>query len=708
MSATATTADPHLVIERWCNTFVTARASPKREAAISDVARRIERSIHEDFPASCALRLGRSFGSGTTGLWLIRQLQVNFFVDIAKPGAGDISAEWSDRFSALLAELIGRGPDSDEGVLYFTSRAAYLAQFALDLIAGRAWSKWYYEEFRSLAMLSTSRAIAEVVSREPEEGAKAIVHLARIERLNEVLPLLSAVDAQMIYHCCFRGSTGDSSASASLSSRRLAELPIPVSSCSELDLWIGRLLEVWNEEPIRPSGGMVQTSFHEALRWLALVAARSPGVELDPVSCFAVESLIELRRVLEELQSPIVADRMVRGLVENKINLAEAIETASRQGSASPAKALRFLLAAAQGDADWAVQAAGVLLKDRLPPAQAIVARESMISAFAGIFLLGPALVRLNEVLEVIAGDGEEAKEIAGFLRYLVLIKTAGVKRTFEATGDPALRLLTGCHRWQLQDWQRACPAIDLERAGALLLRDLPAFAGCDIDCLLAEIIPAPDHAKEVLLLREFARNEWIHAQALEPQTGAREHALIAALSLIGESTGRLPAVLLHPSVSELAQSPKLHQFADRVVALDSADTNSGHALLSSCIAAPVSPEKYAQLVCSSGQEFSYFSFTTRWPDFDLALDLFGILLSRAALREFARHLLGFQTSSPEHLYSNFLEGIGTVRQQPGRIETELPRSPLLLVLQLSGLTRQTYTLPWLEGNEVCLLPPKE
>ena len=119
-------------------------------------------------------------------------------------------------------------------------------------------------------------------------------------------------------------------------------------------------------------------------------------------------------------------------------------------------------------------------------------------------------------------------------------------------------------------------------------------------------------------------------------------------------------------------------------------------------------PEKHAQLLRSCGPEFSYFSFANLWPDLDLGFDLFGTLLARSVMREFTRHLLGFQSSSPEHLYVNFLEGIGTVRQQPGRIEVELPRTPLLLVLQLSGHTRQSYTLPWLEGKEVCLLPPKE
>jgi hypothetical protein len=131
-------------------------------------------------------------------------------------------------------------------------------------------------------------------------------------------------------------------------------------------------------------------------------------------------------------------------------------------------------------------------------------------------------------------------------------------------------------------------------------------------------------------------------------------------------------------------------------------------ALLPGRIPVPMPPEKYAQMVRPSEREFSYFSFANLWPDVDSSFDLLGVLLSRTVMREFARHLMGFQASSPEHLYRNFLDGIGTLRSQPERIEVELPRSPLLLVLQLSGLTRQTFTLPWLEGKEVCLLPPKE
>jgi hypothetical protein len=688
MSATAAAGGGRLVIERWRNTFVVAGNSPGREAATHDLTRRIDRSIQEDFSASCARRVDRRFGSDATGLWLIRLVHLNFIVDVSKPGAGDIAAEWSDLFSAHLAELIGRGSDNEEGVLYFASRAAYVAQFVLDLAAGRAWGKWYYEEFSSLAMLSTSRAIAEVLSRHPGDGAEAILYLARIGRLDEVLPVITPTDAQKIVNSHSGGAA---------------------EADSELSLWVGRLLEVCNAEPML-AGRTALSSFHNRLRWLALAAVRFPSVEFNATSYIAVERLIELRRVLEEIRSSIIADRIVRQLVDGKTDLEEASEIALKQGATSPERGLRFLVETAQGDIDWAVQAVAVLLRDQSTPVQAVVSCDSMVSGFAGMFLLGPALGRLNELLDAIAGESEDSKETASFLRYMVLGRCAGSARILDASMDAALRLLSGCHRLDLRDSSSVGQRIDLKRAYALFLGALGDFAGAEARSLLAEIVDS-HHGKEVVLLRDVHRNEWVYAASIEQKAGAREHALITALNLISKSIGSPRIILLDRLLAGFAESVELRRQADRIVTLTDETPGSeiNDALLSTgCFSAPLPPEKYTQLIRPSRHEFSYFSSGDLWHDVDLFFDPFGVLLARAAMREFARHLLGFQASSPEYLYRNFLEGIGTVRQESGRIEVELPRAPLLLVLQLSGLTRQTFTLPWLGEKELCLLPPRE
>jgi hypothetical protein len=163
--------------------------------------------------------------------------------------------------------------------------------------------------------------------------------------------------------------------------------------------------------------------------------------------------------------------------------------------------------------------------------------------------------------------------------------------------------------------------------------------------------------------------------------------------------------------VLELAQSQALRSRVHRLLALDREDAGSEAAKMlvsAGCVSVATPQGKIAHLLGSAEDEFAHLFFGNPWPDFNLALDLVSALLARAALKEFARRLMGLQASSPEHLCRNFLEGVGTIRTLPERIEVELPRSPLSLVLQLSGLSTQTYTVPWLEGREVCLLPWRE
>jgi hypothetical protein len=71
--------------------------------------------------------------------------------------------------------------------------------------------------------------------------------------------------------------------------------------------------------------------------------------------------------------------------------------------------------------------------------------------------------------------------------------------------------------------------------------------------------------------------------------------------------------------------------------------------------------------------------------------------IAHGVMRRFARSLIGFHGSSPEHLYENFLEGPGVIRFCEEAIVIELPRSPLQMVLHLSGATEQSYHVPWLQ-----------
>lgn len=570
--------ESRITVDRWHNTYVLAGGSVAHQAATHDVLRRIDRRIVEELPAACARQLGNRISQPSSAVWLIRELHLNFAVDVSNPAADDIATPWSEIVALHVAQIIERG-EAGDGVLCFPDLGAYQAQFARDLAAGRAWSKWYYWEFRSLAALTTSRAIVEMLTREPEQGMQTLLNLARSGHLNEVLFALTDLDAEAIYQQYFGGADSTFAYSGKV-----------------LSLWSGRLLEMWNQEPRRPASTKTR-DFHDALRWIARLAARFSDLGSVPAMCVAFDGLIELRRVLAALPSALAADRLARDLVQQKLSVEQAIGLACEQGAGSPEKGLRFLLSVAEGDYDWAQQAAAVLLKDR-QPAHAPSTGDSLITAFGGIFLAGPALVNWNPVLELGAGEEPEKQEIASFLRYLVLAKCLGSSRILEATGDPALRLLSGCHRSHLEDGRQACMPLDFSATQLVLLRNLTSMTACEGRCLLAETVSVPSQAREVMLLRDLARDEWLYGAVL-PQGTSWEGSLASALQFIRETTGNVPHVLLRPTLAALAESQVLRSRVDRLVIADPEETGGevfDSLLLTRCVSA--STPRQSLLTC--------------------------------------------------------------------------------------------------------------
>ncbi len=68
--------------------------------------------------------------------------------------------------------------------------------------------------------------------------------------------------------------------------------------------------------------------------------------------------------------------------------------------------------------------------------------------------------------------------------------------------------------------------------------------------------------------------------------------------------------------------------------------------------------------------ELEQFSLRGLLPDLEVpsACDLEWSLVARAVLKNFARRLIGFEASSPDYLFRNFLAGMSSVRFGPGKI----------------------------------------
>jgi len=98
----------------------------------------------------------------------------------------------------------------------------------------------------------------------------------------------------------------------------------------------------------------------------------------------------------------------------------------------------------------------------------------------------------------------------------------------------------------------------------------------------------------------------------------------------------------------------------------------------------------------------SYFSLGTYWPGIPFSLELLGTIAARAVLRHLARRLIGFKSSGPNHLYTNFLAGRTTIEDTGFRLEVEIMPPPLAVVLRMAGIHNEVYPAHWI-GREVWL-----
>lgn len=79
--------------------------------------------------------------------------------------------------------------------------------------------------------------------------------------------------------------------------------------------------------------------------------------------------------------------------------------------------------------------------------------------------------------------------------------------------------------------------------------------------------------------------------------------------------------------------------------------------------------------------------------------------ISRLVLRGLAWRLPGFSQSSFPHLFSNFLDFGASIEEDDSRVAVRTGSPPLQLLLNLTGQSRQTYTLPWRPAKAITLFP---
>jgi len=293
-----------------------------------------------------------------------------------------------DLFAALLARAIGSAlrRAGGDGVVAYSTRAAYLAALVEALAAGRAWGCWWQREAEGLRALPVAAAIRTALAVDPKIGLEALAILPPL-RLAVVLDALGPGEANRLldeFSATRRGSATPAASIAAIADAASAgaepsPLALYVRAAARSEAAAGSALAAAARAWAALTHALAGRSEAAAAGFLASLASDGAIAELGP----ALQSSSEARRVL--------AQRLARRRNE--------------------------MPATADAEPDW------------------------RFTRFGGLFLLLPTL-GLDEIAETVAGvPGPDATTLIG---YAALGLCAGRARFGAWLADPLWRELFG------------------------------------------------------------------------------------------------------------------------------------------------------------------------------------------------------------------------------------------------------------------------
>jgi hypothetical protein len=413
----AMSSEPRIVIDRFTCRF-------NLPAGLDDpygLADRLEEIARRDVMRTCA-ELITALPDDSEAVYRIRRLRLNLWIDAQTMTESDIARSWTSLLEHAIAKAMTRvGTDS---VIRFDTPRQFVTAFLRDLLNGRAWGCWYYDEFRTLQSLPAHTIALHLLTPRPEWIAPVLLELDSDARLIE------------------RWTIND-----------IARLWMALGVPTPPEIWswtagglLATLLDAWEMTPA--SGGLSPDArARNKLRlWLTLTAENSPFLH-DSRLPGAIHALVDLAALtnaepdvapLLAMQTPLYAALIARIRVTL---LADVLEWLPQADAGQIADMVEGITQRSASTAT--TDALGIshqTTSDRQAGDLPVPARRgaTLVSEVGGIFLLLPALVELG-VWEIWRGL-ERAREYL----FVVALKTLGGQRAPLLLGDPMLAAFAG------------------------------------------------------------------------------------------------------------------------------------------------------------------------------------------------------------------------------------------------------------------------
>ena len=128
-------------------------------------------------------------------IYFIKDFEVDFDIDL-KMNEQEMAGSWCGAIKGKITDRILHG----ENVIRFSSRSEYILRFVLDLLADRAWDRWYYYKLQDLKGHTKRSAIMSVFrdNRDIIESVLLSVSEGK-DRFDELGEVLNDTDFKEIY-----------------------------------------------------------------------------------------------------------------------------------------------------------------------------------------------------------------------------------------------------------------------------------------------------------------------------------------------------------------------------------------------------------------------------------------------------------------------------------------------------------------------------
>jgi len=421
-----------LTINHFSADYRLYRGAPDADA----LQRRMDRLVSERLPGLLAEMLP-SAREDENAVYRIRHLRIDLWLDSPNLIEGDIASRWARLIAQATIRTILYG--SREEVMRFEDAGHYLASFLTDLMAGTAWQKWEYSEYRVLEGLTAGQAAAYLLSARPEWISPIAARLEAGGQLDHLVGQMNAADARLIWERGL-GFPG-------------AGLALPPSA--ELSSLLGGLRE--SNRPVSTARVHSGTFECERLRAYLRLTLSHPSLAGSQTTAAVAHALAMILRLYTLRPSARLWQALAGGEIDSPAALAPLLGGLEREDAP-----LHAWLAARMAEPDG-LQRLAILARTAVPQSaaatQALTIAESISTLFAGLGLLLPA-VRDMTLFEQVGQDGI----------YQLLLNAISPDFRPLAWGDPAPMILAavssteaGTTRERLVQWPALQPGVDFD-----------------------------------------------------------------------------------------------------------------------------------------------------------------------------------------------------------------------------------------------------